>query len=141
MRYVQFSTFEREQTALPRPRWSFFRVRACARCTISDGYASVSLLARGFPSRSRLKAPSTRTRKKSCAIIAALGEICGLESFGDSEHIRHVEQARVAFGDESGGAQGAHGEVHAAVGAMGDLQPFAGAGEGDGVLADDVAAA
>ena len=30
------------------------------------------------PRAPRLKAPSTRTRKKSCAIIAALGEICGL---------------------------------------------------------------
>ena len=37
------------------------------------------LFLRGVPPRApRLKAPSTRTRAKSCAIIAALGEICGL---------------------------------------------------------------
>ena len=32
--------FAPEQTALPRPRWSSFRVRAHAPYTISDGYAS-----------------------------------------------------------------------------------------------------
>ncbi len=38
------------------------------------------LHARGAPSRSPLKAPSTRTRAKSCAIIAALDEISGLDA-------------------------------------------------------------
>ena len=38
---------------------------------------------RGVPPRApRLKAPSTPTRAKSCAIIAALGEICGLAGDG-----------------------------------------------------------
>ena len=72
-----------------RPWGTFARMRARARSTIRRGYASVSSLARAAPSRClflrglpprapRLKAPSTRTRAKSCAIIAALDEISGL---------------------------------------------------------------
>ena len=74
---------------------TFARVRAHGRYTIRHGYASVSFMrgvppSRGVPPRAavflrgvpprapRLKAPSTRTRAKSCAIIAVLGEICGL---------------------------------------------------------------
>ena len=47
----------------PRPRWSFARVRAHAPSTIATAMIPVA---------------STRTRAKSCAIIAALGAICGL---------------------------------------------------------------
>ena len=82
-------------------RWgTFARVRARARYTIRHGYASALFLRglplalpvfmrgvpprapvfmRGVPPRApRLKAPSTRTRAKSCAMIAALDEISGL---------------------------------------------------------------
>ena len=85
----------RGQTALPRPRtvgpghgrsrrhrlWgTFARVRAHAT---PYGTAMLpALFLRGVPPRApRLKAPSTRTRAKSCAIIAALGEICVLAGF------------------------------------------------------------
>ena len=60
-----------------RRLWGTFAcVRAYGRYT--KGMAMLpSLFLRGVPPRApRLKAPSTRTRAKSCAIIAALGEIC-----------------------------------------------------------------
>ena len=47
----------------PRPCWSFARLRARAPSTIATAMLSVARV---------------RRRAKSCAIIAALGEICGL---------------------------------------------------------------
>ncbi len=62
------------------PWGTFARVRAHGRYSIG-GAMLPSLFLRGVPPRApRLKAPSTRTRAKSCAIIAALGDICGLAS-------------------------------------------------------------
>ena len=64
MRYVPFSMFAPEQTALPRPHWSSFRVRAHARFTISDSYASILFL-RGVPPRApQLKAPEHAHTKR-----------------------------------------------------------------------------
>ena len=58
-----FGDSARHRLRWPRPRWSFARVRARARSTIGGAMLPLA---------------STRTRAKSCAIIAALGEICGL---------------------------------------------------------------
>ena len=63
----------------PRPRWSFARVRARTRSTISVAMLPLA---------------STRTQTKSCAIIAALGETCGLGSVRASPRLRTPETGR-----------------------------------------------
>ena len=58
-----FGFLSRYKPSWPRPRWSFARRRAHAPYTIGVAMIPVT---------------STRLRAKSCAIIAALGAICGL---------------------------------------------------------------
>src|SRR5690606_19887455 len=57
------------------------------------------------------------------------------------QYVAHVEQAAFARGEESACAQRAMRVGDAARRAMRDLDPFAGAGEQGGMVADDVAAA
>src|SRR5690606_30890595 len=57
-----------------------------------------------------------------------------------SEHVLHIVNAGRFSDGPSGGAQGAFGENGAAAGFVGEFDPFAVAGENDGVIADDVAA-
>ena len=59
--------------SLHHKAWLWFRLFSCEGCP-----SRCCFLARGAPRAPRPKAPSTRTRAKSCAVIAALGEICGL---------------------------------------------------------------
>jgi len=92
------------------------------------------------PPSARVERPHVQVLPYARRAAPAAGSTWPSRSDG-AEHVGHPRSDRGLARDPAREAEGAGGKELAAGGAVNELDPLAGAEEGDGVLADDVAAA